>query len=114
MKAQNIQRLLVVSAMGTGESWKTLSLVNKFFYAALLKSSREDHEAQEAAVKESGLDWTIIRPSGLTEEPLTGIYEVGENILAKTSKISRADVADLILKELEDNAFVHKAVTITN
>ena len=114
MKAQNVQRLLVVSAMGTGESWDTLSLVNKFFYATLLKSSREDHEAQEAAVKESGLDWTIIRPSGLTEEPRTGIYEVGENILAKTSKISRADVADLILKELEDNAFVHKAVTITN
>jgi putative NADH-flavin reductase len=114
MKEQNIQRLLVVSAMGTGESWDTLSLVNKFFYATLLKSSREDHEAQEAAVKESGLHWTIIRPSGLTDEPQTGAYEVGENILAKTSKIARTDVADLILKELEQNAFVRKAVTITN
>ena len=114
MKQHNIQRLLVVTAMGTGDSWDTLSLVNKFFYATLLKSSREDHEAQETAVKESGLDWTIIRPSGLTDEPRTGVYKVGENILAKTSKIARADVADLILKELEQNALIHKAVTITN
>jgi putative NADH-flavin reductase len=114
MKEHGIQRLLVVTAMGTGESWNTLSRVNKFFYATLLKSSREDHEAQETAVKQSELDWTIIRPSGLTDEPRTGVYEVGENILAKTSKIARADVADLIVKELEQNTLIHKAVTITN
>jgi putative NADH-flavin reductase len=99
--------------MGTGDSWDTLSLVNKFFYATLLKSSREDHEAQETVVRESALNWTIIRPSGLTDDPRTGVYEVGENISAKTSKIARADVADLILKELQQNAFVRKAVTIT-
>ena len=114
MKAQNVQRLLVVTAMGTGESWDTLSPVNKFFYATLLKSSREDHEAQEAAVKESGLAWTLIRPSGLTDEPRTGVYDVGENILAKTSRIARADVADLIIKELEQNAWIRKAVIVTN
>jgi len=114
MREHGIKRLLVVTAMGTGESWNTLSMVNKFFYATLLKSSREDHEAQEAIVKESGLDWTIIRPSGLTDEPRTGVYDVGENILSKTSKIARADVADLILKELEQNAFINKAITITN
>ena len=114
MKEHGIQRLLVVTAMGTGESWNTLSMVNKLFYATLLKSSREDHEAQETAVKQSELDWTIIRPSGLTDEPRTGVYEVGENILAKTSKIARADVADLIVKELEHNELIHKAVTITN
>jgi len=114
MKQENIQRFIVVSAMGTGDSWHTLSSTGKFLYATVLKSSREDHEAQETAVKESGLDWTIIRPSGLTDEPRTGGYEVGENIPAKTSRIARADVADLILKELEQNAFIGKAVTITN
>jgi len=114
MKLHNVQRLLVVTAMGTGDSWDTLSSINKFFYATLLKSSREDHEAQEAVVRESGLDWTIIRPSGLTDDSLTGVYEVGENIPAKTSKIARADVADMILKELDQNALIHKSVTITN
>jgi putative NADH-flavin reductase len=114
MQKNNIKRLIVVTAMGVGESWNTLSLFNKFFFATLLRSSRDDHETQEAAVKESGLDWTIVRPSGLTETPRTGIYDVGENILATTSKIARADIADLILKEVEENALIGKAVTITN
>jgi putative NADH-flavin reductase len=114
MKEHQIKRLIVVSAMGVGESWNTLSLLNKFFFAVLLKSARDDHEAQEVAVKESGVDWTIIRPSGLTDSPHTGVYDVGENIPAKTSKIARADVADLILQEIERPAYIHKAVTITN
>ena len=114
MKKNNVKRLLVVTAMGVGESWDTLSVINKFFFAVLLKSSREDHEAQEAAVKESGLDWTIIRPSGLVDTPRTGVYDFGENIPAKTSKIARADVADLILKELEQNANIGKSLTISN
>jgi putative NADH-flavin reductase len=114
MQQNNLKRLVVVTAMGVGESWDDLSLFNKLFYATLLKSSRDDHETQEAAVKESGLDWTIIRPSGLTDTPKTGVYETGENISAATSKIARADVADLILKELEQNKRIGKAVTITN
>jgi len=114
MQENNVKRLMVVTAMGVGDSWDSLSLFNKFFFATLLRSSRTDHEAQEAAVKESGLDWTIVRPSGLTDTPRTGVYEVGENIPATTSKIARADVADLILKELEENALIGKAVTITN
>ena len=107
------QRLIVVTAMGTGESWDDMSLLNKFFYAVLLKNTREDHEAQEAAIKESGLDWTIIRPSGLSDKPLTGAYHVGQRVSAKTSEISRADVADLILNELEQKIWIGKAITIT-
>lgn len=114
MQKNNVKRLLVVTAMGVGESWDTLSSFNKFFFATLLKSARKDHEAQEAAIKESGLDWTIVRSSGLTDTPRTGAYDVGENITAATSKIARADVADLLLKEVEENALIGKAVTITN
>lgn len=114
MIKHHVRRLIVVSAMGIGESWTSLSLVNKAFFAILLKSAREDHETQEAAVKASGLDWIIIRPSGLVNTPRTGIYSVGESIRTKTSQISRADLADLILKNLEATELVHKAVTITN
>jgi len=114
MQQHKVKRLLVVTAMGVGESWNTLSAINKFFFAVLLKSSREDHEAQETAVKESGLDWTIIRPSGLVDTPRTGVYDFGENIPAKTSKIARADVADLILKVLGEKTQVGKALTISN
>ncbi len=108
------QRLIVVTAMGTGESWDDMSLLNKFFYAVLLKNTREDHEAQEIVVKESGLNWTIVRPSGLNDKPRTGTYDVGERIPIKTSQIARADVADLVLKELEQKIWIGKAITITN
>ena len=114
MQAYQVKRLVVVTAMGIGESWNTLSAVNKIFFATALSSARSDHEKQEKAVKASGLDWTIIRPSGLTDGPQTGEYQFGETIRAKSSTIARADVADLMLKALEDDQLIRKAVTITN
>lgn len=114
MKKNNVKRLLVISAMGVGESWNTLSVMNKLVLAVLLKSARKDHEAQEGVVKASGLDWTIIRPSELTNTPPTRLYTFGENVRAKSSRIPRADVADLILNELEKRALVRRAATITN
>ena len=114
MQQHLVTRLVAVTAMGVGESWSTLSTLNKLFFGTVLKSARDDHEAQEKAIRGSGLDWTIIRPSGLVDTPRTGVYEYGENILAKTSRIARADVADLILKELSENKLVGKAVTISN
>ncbi len=113
MKHNNVKRLIIVSAMGVGESWNTLSAFNKFFFATLLKHSRTDHEAQEKAVKDSDLDWTIVRPTGLTDQPRTGAYVYGELIKAKKSTISRANVADLIIKELVEKKLIGKAVTIT-
>ena len=114
MEEEHVDRLLVVSAMGTGDSWSSLSFTNKLFYATILRSSRQDHEAQEAAVKESNLDWTILRPSGLTDDPATGKYAIGESVTAESSRIARADVAQAMVNELEQNAFVLTAVTITN
>lgn len=114
MDDNHVKRLLVVSAMGIGESWSTLSSANKLFFNTVLRNTRKDHEKQEALVKESSLDWTIVRPSGLIDTPLTGSYATGENIRANTSRIARADVAHFIVEELEDDAYVGKAVTITN
>ena len=114
MKQNGVDRLIVVSAMGVGSSWKTLSLFNRFFFATLLRNTRADHEAQEASVTASRLKWTIVRPSGLVDTPGTGAYRVGKDVRAKTSKIPRADVAHLILNALSDEALIHKAVTITN
>lgn len=114
MKENHVKRLVVVTAMGVAESWSTLSFVNKLFFATLLRNTRQDHEKQEVVVKESDLDWTIIRPSGLTDTALTESYDIGENILSRTARIARADVAHAIIKEVHDNTFVHKAVTVTN
>lgn len=113
MRLEGVRRLIVVSAMGIGASWHTLSPLNKLVLATLLRSTRADHEAQEEAVMNSGLDWTIVRPSGLVDTPGTGVYGVGEGIRATTAKIPRADVASMILDELAARKLVGKAVTIT-
>ena len=65
-------------------------------------------------MKQSSLNWTIVRPSGLTDGPLTESYAIGESIQAESSQIARADVAHAIIKELDEDAFVRMAVTITN
>ena len=114
MDKEKVKRLVVISAMGIGKSRKSLSFINRVLISTVLKNSMEDHESQEKAVMESGLDWTIITPSGLTDTPRTGKYLVGENVHADTSRIARADVADLILRELDENKMVGNAVTITN
>ena len=114
MNENKVQRLIVVSAMGTGDSWSSLSSSSKMIYKTMLRHARADHEKQETEVKDSGLQWTIVRPSGLSDGPVTGSYDVGKNIPAKTSRISRADVAHFILQELQDNAFVGQTPTITN
>lgn len=114
MQEHSVGRLLVVSAMGTGSSWEQLSFFNKAIYALFMKNVRAEHEEQETAVKASQLDWTIIRPSGLTDNPMTGVYDVGEVIKAKTSRIARADVAHLIINTLQQTDLIGKAITITN
>ena len=51
MEEQIVDRLLVVSAMGVGESWSTLSFVNKLFFATLLFGARRDHDRRPAHLR---------------------------------------------------------------
>lgn len=114
MEEEGVQRLVVMSSMGIGESWDRLSTFSKWLFKLVMPAAREDHEAQELVVKRSGLAWTIVRPSGLTDAPGVEPYEYAQDLVPKTSRISRANVADLILKVVESNAHVREALTISN
>jgi uncharacterized protein YbjT (DUF2867 family) len=74
-----------------------------------------DHERQEALVRNSNLDWTIVRPGALTDGPLTGQYRHSfpssdRNIALQ---VSRADVADFILKQLSDQSSLHQTPSLS-
>ena len=60
-----------------------------------------DLARMEDLLRDSGLDWTVVRPPRLTDKPLTGAYRTayGQN-LRRGSFISRADVAHLMLDVL--------------
>lgn len=110
MKKYDVSRLICLSAWGIGESKDRLPFVFKHIILPLLmKEEYEDKEAQEQLIQQSTLDWTIVRPARLTNGPHTGSYRM-KSILefSGQSSISRADVADCMLRQLTDSTFRHK------
>lgn len=81
----------------------------------LLRHAWADHESQENYIKESQLEWTIVRPTGLTDGGHTGSYQHGFTVDNKkvTNKISRADTADFMLKQLADDTYLYKTPCIS-
>jgi uncharacterized protein YbjT (DUF2867 family) len=69
----------------------------------------------EDVLRDSGLDWTVIRPPRLTDKPLTGTYRTayGQN-LRRGLLVSRADVAHLMLRALEQPETIKQVIGIAN
>ncbi len=111
MEKAGIQRFISLSTLGVGDSREMLPFLYKYILVPLfLRHAFADHEIQENYIKGSRLDWTIIRPAALTDGNRTGAYRHGFPISEKNLKlkISRADVADFMLKQLAEAAYVHK------
>jgi putative NADH-flavin reductase len=69
----------------------------------------------EDIVRESGLDWTIVRPPRLTNKPLTGRYRTAHNQnLRGGMSISRADVAQLMLHLLHQADTIKEVIGVAN
>jgi len=74
-----------------------------------VKSMFADKVIQEREVRQSDLDWIIIRPATLTDGPKTGNYKAGVPLsIGLNAKISRADVADFLLKQVVDDTYLHR------
>lgn len=117
MKTANIKRLVCQTTLGLGESKGNLNFFWKhIMFGLLLKKAYQDHELQEEYIFESNLEWTIIRPGAFTNGPLTKDYKYDFQPAEKNLKlkISRADVADFMLKQVTTNTFLRKAVSISN
>jgi len=113
MQRYGVQRLIVVSSLGVGDSKDQVPFFFKVLMKTVLRKVMKDKEAQEKLVRESGLDWTIVRPGGLTDNPRTGNYQVSTHSSLVAGQIARADVADFVVQELKNNAYVHMAPAIT-
>ena len=112
MRTQHVARLLVVSAYGAAETHDR-SLYSKLLWA-LKGDSMRDKETMEALVRGSEVDWTIVRPSALTNGSPTGTYRTGTDLrIGLRSRISRADVGDFLLRETASPAFTGLAPAIT-
>ncbi|MBL6449348.1 SDR family oxidoreductase [Fulvivirga sp. 29W222] len=111
MHAEGVNRLICQTTLGAGDSWTNLNFFWKYImFGWFLKEAFKDHEIQEGYIFGSRLGWTVIRPGAFTDGPLTGIYKHGFSVDEKNTKlkISRADVADFMLKQLKTDEYLHK------
>jgi len=115
MQDRGVQRLICLTGIGAGDSKGHGGfLYDKIFKPLLLKTIYADKDLQEQYVKESGLDWVIVRPAGLTNGPRTQKYRVATDLSGVTSRrISRADVAHFILSELSEQKYTGQTPLIT-
>lgn len=110
MSRKRTSRLIYQSFLGVRDDRKELGLMVNVIMPVLLKSVIKDHEIKEDVIVKSNLDWTIVRCSVLTNGPLTVKYRTGEHISSSSviPFISRADVADFMLKQMGDKTYLHK------
>jgi uncharacterized protein YbjT (DUF2867 family) len=113
MKAHGVRRLVVLSALGVGDSRKLAGfLAEKLLIGWILKLPFADHERQEQMTRESGLDWVIARPGRLTDGAARGKYVKETAIKKVPGAIARADVAEFLVEATESDAWVGKAVQL--
>ena len=111
MAKTGVRRLLSLSSLGVGDSGGNLRFFTKHIVVGVfLRHAFADHERQEAVVRQSSLDWIIVRPPRLRDGPRTGVYRHGFPTTDKTisGEISRADVADFMLGQLTNDTYLHE------
>ncbi len=115
MQRNGVRRLVVTSMIGEGESEANATIYERLLVATFLRGADKDKAAMESAVEASDLDWVILRPALLSDDPATGNVRVfpaesGD----KAHKITRADLAAFMIAQLSNNEHLRQAVTIAN
>ena len=115
MRSQGVKRLICVTGFGAGDSRASISCLQRLPFQIVFGRAYDDKNLQEKLIKESELDWTIVRPGVLTSRPRAGRYR----ILAEASQwrngiISRADVAEFLVRQIGDQAYIRKTPVLIN
>lgn len=115
MRQASVPRLLCITGMGAGDSRRHGGfLYDRLILPTLLRNVYADKDRQEQIVRNSALDWTLIRPARLVNTGLTGQYRVITQFKnEQMSTISRKDVAHFITQELRLARYPRQVVNLT-
>ncbi len=113
MKEKGVKRLAVVTSIGAGDSENQAPFFFKVLMWTAMKKIFLDKNNQEEAIFNSGLDFCIVRPGGLTVDAPTGVINVIEG---EAGSIPRADVAQFCLDavRVEDFPYIGKTPCISS
>jgi uncharacterized protein YbjT (DUF2867 family) len=104
-----------VTGFGAGDSRGHGGFLYSVAFHLLLGRVYDDKDVQERIVRNSKLDWVIVRPVILTDGPKTNAYRALVDPRGWTCGfISRADVADFLVKQIDDDAFLYKTPVLTS
>jgi putative NADH-flavin reductase len=108
MQATGVKRLIAVTGLGAGDSRGHGGLLyDAVAFPLLLKRVYDDKDVQEWIIRSSGLEWTIVRPGLLTNRPATGQYRIlNKPTDWRFGVISRADVANFLVRQIDDRALI--------
>jgi putative NADH-flavin reductase len=115
MEQYEVPRLVYLSFLGVREGREQLSALGRLVVAPLLmRNVVADHEAKERVIRASALDRIIVRPPRLTNGARRGRYRAGTEIRATSviPRISRADLADFMLRQLIDDTYVRRSPAV--
>jgi putative NADH-flavin reductase len=113
MEQSGVKRFIYLSSLGAGESRFYMGPVVRFLLGEImLRVPLADHNQNEKRIAASQLNWTVVRPGGLTNGPRTGKMKHGIEKITLTggSSISRANVASFMLSILSDETMFEKFV----
>lgn len=113
MRTHGVGRLAVQSTYGIGDTYAQLPLMLKAFFTLAIRPQVDDHERQERQVRASGLEWTIVRPTVLHDEPNDAAPYLGGDERPPTTRVSRHQVARVLADALEQDSLVGRTLTVS-
>lgn len=117
MHRHGVKRLITVSSSVMDQSWRPSgeflfnNVLDPLVNRRVGRTAHEDMRRMEALVRDSDVDWTIVRPSGLFDNPAVTQYHVEENV-ADGLFTARADLAAAMVAQLADDRFVRRAMAV--
>ena len=118
MKAHGIRKIVTMSAFGVADSWPNLHfLLRMTIKHSNMSSQWEDHAAVDREMKQSGLDFVLVRPVMLKERepaPIKMAGSVGAKGVGLTSSVARKSVAGFLVDAAEKSEWDRSTPVILN
>lgn len=115
VRTRGVKRLICVTGFGAGDSQASISCLQRLPFQIVFGRAYDDKSLQERLIKESELDWTIVRPGVLTSGPRTGRYKIlSEASQWRNGIISRSDVAEFLVRQIGDQTYVRRTPVLVN